>query len=575
MGSRTGVRNPRTPGVAGSQYSGRSSALVLVAGSGDRLAGEVVAGELDGSLAPVFSADVADAVVASFLDEQGRLVPGRVDAGDVGGVSGEVAQRRRERARRLDEMRAAALAPGTLSGYGLHVKAWREWARAEQVAPLPLDPRHVADFLMDYALEWDFETGEYARDVEGRLVPAVSMNTVGARLAALNKLAEFAGIARPGDNAGVKQVMSGLRRTFGTHVQGRAALDLSLVNKLLDAAGGGGFVPLRDRAAALLRARTGASAGQLVRLRWSDVVFTGQGVEVTLAKTSRYGSPAVVRVAAHRNDRVCVVSALTALRRVAPSLGLVFTRPDGKALSRQGVHASVGAGAWEELPAGDDRHLARMLDSNAPGAVLRDTRDRALVLTGFYTALRRSNLSMLNWGDVHDQGDDGLSVLVRRSKTDQEGKGRVVWVPQAGESGQVVCPATALRLWRRELESRLGRAVADDEPVFTSLASTGDSVLFARSGAVRRLSGGAVNAVVQRLASAAGLTEALTGGSYGAHSLRAGFVTEAVRGDKLSILEVMEVTGHQSADMVARYRREVNAAQNNGARKLLGALGKL
>jgi integrase len=56
---------------------------------------------------------------------------------------------------------------------------------------------------------------------------------------------------------------------------------------------------------------------------------------------------------------------------------------------------------------------------------------------------------------------------------------------------------------------------------------------------------------------------------YGAHSLRAGFVTQAFRGDKpLSIFEVQEVTDHKSSEMVAAYRREVQAPKNNPARKM-------
>lgn len=51
-----------------------------------------------------------------------------------------------------------------------------------------------------------------------------------------------------------------------------------------------------------------------------------------------------------------------------------------------------------------------------------------------------------------------------------------------------------------------------------------------------------------------------TRGLFGAHSLRRGFVTEALRDDKLTIGQVMDITGHASADQMMRYRDEVNSA---------------
>ncbi|GAF94592.1 unnamed protein product, partial [marine sediment metagenome] len=50
------------------------------------------------------------------------------------------------------------------------------------------------------------------------------------------------------------------------------------------------------------------------------------------------------------------------------------------------------------------------------------TRDKALLLVGWSTALRRSELVALNVEDF-DERPDGLVVFIRRSKTDQEGKG--------------------------------------------------------------------------------------------------------------------------------------------------------
>ena len=60
-------------------------------------------------------------------------------------------------------------------------------------------------------------------------------------------------------------------------------------------------------------------------------------------------------------------------------------------------------------------------------------RERAMLLLGFGAALRRSELVALTLGDVATVPGRGLTVLVRRSKTDQHGAGQAlaVWVNPA------------------------------------------------------------------------------------------------------------------------------------------------
>ncbi|GAA2135402.1 hypothetical protein GCM10009844_00630 [Nocardioides koreensis] len=559
--------NPFAPGR-------RSQALVELVSDrevGDLDLAEVVDAELveDDPRATVPD-DVIDSILESYLRD-GRLVPATTAVPD--GVTDPAQRRRFERARLLDEIRANALADATLRGYGGHVKAWQKWCKAEGVAALPFDPKHVADFLLDYALQWDAATADYTRDEDGELLASVAMGTVDSRLKALNKAAEFIGLPRPGDNPGVKEVMAGLRRRFGTASKGKAALDLALLNRCLVAAQGISYLSARDRVGHLLRARTRATAGQLAKLRWSDVDFAEGSVTITLPKTHRYGEPTTVVVRAHRNPEVCLVAALRDLRGIAPQMREVLTHRNGKPLTRQALHASISE-VWDELPALTDGRLARSLATRCPATPLAVTRDRALLLTGFYTALRRSNLSALNWGDLTDHGEDGWSIQVRWSKTDQEGQGRTSWVPQSETDGSVACPATALRDWKRTLEEALGRSVHASEPVFVALTNSG-TVKRRDNNRMFRLTGDGINEAVQRLTVGAGIA-AKTGKSnpYGAHSLRAGFVTEALRDDKLSFAEVMEVTGHKTTTMVVRYRREANAPKRNASRKLLGLLNE-
>ncbi|MEZ5583321.1 MAG: integrase, partial [Candidatus Competibacteraceae bacterium] len=73
----------------------------------------------------------------------------------------------------------------------------------------------------------------------------------------------------------------------------------------------------------------------------------------------------------------------------------------------------------------------------------RDVRDRALLLTGFAGALRRSELVALTTHDVQF-GEPGLTLTIRRSKTDQQGQGRSIGIPYARGP---VCPVKALHTW--------------------------------------------------------------------------------------------------------------------------------
>jgi len=63
-------------------------------------------------------------------------------------------------------------------------------------------------------------------------------------------------------------------------------------------------------------------------------------------------------------------------------------------------------------------------------------RDRALILLGFAGAFRRSEMVGLNVADC-SFGNDGVTVTLRHSKTDQEGAGRKVGIPY-GSSPQNV-----------------------------------------------------------------------------------------------------------------------------------------
>lgn len=432
---------------------------------------EAVTAHLDRPQQPPLDEATIDRVLDSYLDDQGRLMPIPV----VGTYPGESDLSPADalalaRARQLNELRANAWSRNTLLTYGAAVRAWRRWCTHEQVPALPLHPLHVVHHLMDLAFVRD--GSGYARDDEGALVTSVVAGTVDVRLTALNKLAEFLGQPRPGDNAGVAEVMRGLRRTLSSELgRRRAALDLRRLDRCLEATTGVAFRDARNRAAVLTRARTGASAGQLVKLTWSDVELSDAEVVVCVPPQRSGGNSRQVVVRRHRNPALCLVRALTSLRRINADLNLVFAHPDGTALTRQAMHLAIDQaagplGGFEDLPGVADRDLAGVLAVGVQTGALMQARDRALLLTGFYTARRRSELSALNWRDLIDVGEDGIEVRVRRSKTDQEGRGFTNWLPQAPRDADLACPATALRAYRRALQAALRRDLAPEEPVF-------------------------------------------------------------------------------------------------------------
>lgn len=77
--------------------------------------------------------------------------------------------------------------------------------------------------------------------------------------------------------------------------------------------------------------------------------------------------------------------------------------------------------------------------AHIPGTIA-GKRDRAMLLLGFAGAFRRSELAALNVEDLTD-GEAGVDVPVRRSKTDQEGRAKRSPYPTA----PTICPCKRYR----------------------------------------------------------------------------------------------------------------------------------
>jgi site-specific recombinase XerD len=186
--------------------------------------------------------------------------------------------------------------------------------------------------------------------------------------------------------------------------------------------------------------------------------------------------------------------------------------------------------------------LERML--NLSPHTPQGLREKTILLLGFAGGFRRSELVDLQVEDVQFVREGAL-VTVRRSKTDQEGKGMIKAIPY-GRNVEL-CPVTHLQ----QLIGFRGKG-----HIFTKAIKGGkltDHPLTAQSIAL----------IVKRYAKLAGLEAE----SLSAHSLRAGFATQAAM-NGASDREIMNQTGHRSRAMVDRYIRTANIWAENGANKL-------
>jgi site-specific recombinase XerD len=210
----------------------------------------------------------------------------------------------------------------------------------------------------------------------------------------------------------------------------------------------------------------------------------------------------------------------------------------------KGIKRTIGTAPENQKTAALTEDIRGMVAKAGGG--LMGFRDRALILVGFAGAFRRSELVGLNVEDL-EFGKDGLTILLRRSKTDQEGVGRKIGIPPGAHAA--TCPVRALQQWLHQSSVLTGA-------VFRAVN---------RHGRVRdrRLSGVDVARVVKKLAE----REGLDAEKYAGHSLRSGHATSAAIGGA-SEREIMNQTGHRSVEMVRRYIRDTNLFRENSGGKV-------
>lgn len=177
---------------------------------------------------------------------------------------------------------------------------------------------------------------------------------------------------------------------------------------------------------------------------------------------------------------------------------------------------------------------------------LSGIRDRVLLLVGFVSALRASELAALEVDQIKPH-ERGLVIELTRSKTNQTGDLELVVLPWGAR--QDYCPVTALRHW-------LTAAGITEGLVFRSV-SKGNRV------SARGLTPDGLSRLITQAVTRAGLDA--TG--FSAHSLRAGFVTYAAKRGATS-LQIARQTRHKDLASIGIYTRIEDAWEENAATQL-------
>lgn len=202
-------------------------------------------------------------------------------------------------------------------------------------------------------------------------------------------------------------------------------------------------------------------------------------------------------------------------------------------------------------------------------------RDAAVLLLGWVGAMRREEIAALRVRDV-TRSHGRWTVKVARSKTDQFGQGNIKALPTG--SNLTTCGPCAVVRWMEcvstfDERGRYGliRLLSSDkkqrwhvcerQPSWQHL----DLPLFRRimrSANIddRPISDDVVNSIVHRRVAASSID--VDTATVGAHSLRAGFVTEAIlKGTNHRAIQ--RQTNHKSIQALLGYAREHDAFDNN------------
>jgi integrase len=208
-------------------------------------------------------------------------------------------------------------------------------------------------------------------------------------------------------------------------------------------------------------------------------------------------------------------------------------------LTLKGIRRTHGTAQRRVNPALKEDILAMVGNLNSDS--LKDLRDRCLLMIGFAGAFRRSELVALNCEDFQITSE-GLTVLITKSKTDQEGQGQKIGIPFA--RGQH-CPVKTYKQW-------LEASGITEGAVFRSVNR--------HQKLGNRLHHHSAARIVKLSAEKIGLDPK----DFSGHSLRSGLATSAAVAG-VPVHRICSQTRHKSTRMLDRYIRDGRLFDDNAA----------
>jgi site-specific recombinase XerD len=207
-------------------------------------------------------------------------------------------------------------------------------------------------------------------------------------------------------------------------------------------------------------------------------------------------------------------------------------------LALKRMHREFGRAQQQAAPLNDE--LVRQL-LRGRGTRLRDLRHRAMLVVAYTTMARRSELVAFQLADLQVEADGFGTLIIRRSKTDQEGEGAVAPIPVDA---------------MRHVQAWIDAAGITDGPLFRAVLKGN------RLGGA--LDPGDVARCFKVMAHHAGLTADETARISG-HSTRVGSAQDMLRyGEQLP--SIMQAGRWKTAEMVGRYTAKQGARQSAAVR---------
>ena len=546
----------------------------------------------------------------------------------------------------VEEFASRSIAEGTDDTYR---SAWRQfvfWCFLNARDPFKASHLHVVAFCAWIVTARDAD-GKMLRDDAGRpMRGTVAPTTLDVHLAAIAKVQLAAGREPITGTARVKDTVTGIRNRLGmTPRNQKKPITFDLLTHLLI------LIDLeptetRNRALAVPWA-LGFTATFISEVDWDAFTFADEAVTIhgpggpvvcdhSLAVRAlrdwRYlGGIGPFAAGGFRKDKAdATPDATTTLAemfsgvpmpdlfssaQVAVPTPTAAPRSTGKPLSRPGVAKAIRshvASRGLEVAEGsacpavadyDDDEIVGLWE--APPRTLVQVRDRALLLSAWFSSLRGENVVETCWA-VLESETDRVIWDVGASKTNQSAdpkKGKVIWILERSEEPDLVpCPVDAIETWRDAAEGlvrRLTGAQPDDDidevmattPVFFAINKHGHVRVRFADGAFGHVAIDALdpdpkrapgetpvafapmrdsgfNEFIKRLVARAGHDPA----NYGGHSTRAGIITE-IYANGGTDAEASELSGHTSHH-VRTYNRPELTRNDNPSRNLMRHLAQ-